>query len=54
MRCERLRIRKRDSKEAYYSIINDLNLTDKEGFKKKLQMNSLGPIPVLLFYLNKN
>ena len=25
-------IRKRDSKGAYYSIINDLRLTDKENF----------------------
>ena len=27
-------IRKRDSKGAYYSIINDLRLTDKEDFRK--------------------
>ena len=26
-------IRKRDSKGAYYSIINDLRLTDKENFR---------------------
>ena len=26
--------RKRDSKGAYYSIINDLRLTDKEDFRK--------------------
>ena len=26
-------IRKRDSKGAYYSIINDLRLTDKEDFR---------------------
>ena len=32
-------IRKRDSKEAYYSIINDLRLTDKENFIKYLRMN---------------
>ena len=27
-------IRKRDSKGAYYSIINDLRLADKEDFRK--------------------
>ena len=27
-------IRKRDNKGAYYSIINDLRLTDKEDFRK--------------------
>ena len=27
-------IRKRDSKEAYYLIKNDLRLTDKEDFRK--------------------
>ena len=27
-------IRKRDSKGAYYSLINDLRLTDKEDFRK--------------------
>ena len=30
----RPRIRKRDRKGAYYSIINDLRLTDKEDFRK--------------------
>ena len=29
-------IRKRDSKRAYFSIINDLRLTDKEDFKKSI------------------
>ena len=32
-------IRKLDSKGAYYSIINDPNLTDKEDFRKYLRMN---------------
>ena len=32
--CVRPWIRKRDSKGAYYSIINDIRLTDKEDFKK--------------------
>ena len=27
-------IRKRDNKRAYYSIINDLRLMDKEDFRK--------------------
>ena len=38
----RLRIRKRDSNGAYYSVINDLSLTDKEDFRKCL-------FPILLF-----
>ena len=33
-------IRKRDSKGAYYLIINDLTLTDKEDFRKYLQINT--------------
>ena len=33
-------IRKRDSKGKYYSIINDLRLTDKEDFRKYPQMNT--------------
>ena len=33
-------IRKRDSKRACYSIINDLKLTDKEDFRKYLRMNT--------------
>ena len=49
-----LRIRKRDSKEAYYSVMNDLSLTDKEDFRKYQRMNTLSAIPILLFYLNKN
>ena len=32
-------IRKRDSKGAYYSIINYLRLADKGGFRKYLRMN---------------
>ena len=50
----RLRIRKRDSKGAYYLVINDLSLTDKEDFRKYLRMNTLAAIPILLFYLKKN
>ena len=49
-----LRIRKRDSKEAYYSVMNDLSLADKEDFRKYQRMNILPAIPILLFYLNKN
>ena len=33
-------IRKRDSKGAYYSIINEPRLTDKEGLRKYLRMNT--------------
>ena len=33
-------IRKSDSKGAYYSIINDLRLTDKEDFRKYLRINT--------------
>ena len=33
-------IRKRDSKGAYYSIINDPRLTDKEDFREYLRMNT--------------
>ena len=50
----RLRIRKRDSKGVYYSIINDLSLTDKEDFRKYLQINTLAATPILLFYSNEN
>ena len=49
-----VRIRKRDSKEAYYSVMNDLSLTDKEDFRKYQGMNTLSAIRILLFYLNKN
>ena len=35
-------IRKRDSKGAYYSVINDLRLTDKENFWKKNQRKTIG------------
>ena len=50
VRCQ---IRKRDSKGAYYSIINGLSLVDK-GFRKYLRMITLAAFPILLFYLNKN
>ena len=33
-------IRKRGSKGAYYLIINDLRLTDKEDFRKKICIGS--------------
>ena len=33
-------IRKTEGKGAYYSIINDLKLTDKEDFRKYLRMNT--------------
>ena len=33
-------IRKRDSNGAYYAIINDLKLTDKEDFTKYLRMKT--------------
>ena len=33
---EHPRIRRRDSKGAYYSIINDVRLTDKEEFRKSI------------------
>ena len=46
--------RKTDSKGAYYSIINDLSLTDKADFRKYLRINTLASIPILLFYLKKN
>ena len=47
-------IRKRDSKEANYRIINDLGLVDKEDSRKYLLMNILAAISILLFYLHKN
>ena len=50
----RLWIRKKASKEAYYSIINDLNLTDKVDFRKYLRINTLTVIPIFLFYLSEN
>ena len=49
----RLRIRKRDSKEPYYSIIHDLSLAVKD-FRKYLRINALAAIPIFLFYSNKN
>ena len=50
----RLRIRKRDSKEPYYSIIHDLSLAVKEDFRKYLRINALAAFPIFLFYSNKN
>ena len=47
----RIRIRKKYGIGAYYSIINDLSLTDKKDFRKYLRMNTLAAIPILLFYL---
>ena len=47
-------ISKRDSKGTYYSIINDLRLTDKEDFRKKICKKTLADILILLFCLNKN
>ena len=47
-------IRKRDSKGPYCSIINDLRLTDKGNFRKKISEKPLAAIPILLFCLNKN
>ena len=44
-----LQVRKRDSKEAYYLIIHDLSLTDKEDFRKYLQINTSAAIRTLLF-----
>ena len=43
--------KERRSKGAYCSIINDLRLTDKENFRKKI---SEKPLAILLFCLNKN
>ena len=40
-------IRKTDSKGAYYSITNDLRLTDKEDFRKKICKKPLAAIPIL-------
>ena len=33
-------IRKRDSKRAYYSIINDVRLMHEEDFREYLRMNT--------------
>ena len=44
----RLRIRKRDSKEPYYSIIYGLSLAVKEDFRKYLRINALAAF--LYFY----
>ena len=45
-KCLRLRIRKRYSKRANYSIINDLSLTCKEDSRKYLRTNTLAAIPM--------
>ena len=45
-------MKKRDSKGAYYSIINCFRLTDKEDFRKKIRKKTLAASPILLF--NKN
>ena len=47
-------IKKTDSKGSCYSIINDLRLTDKEDFRKKICKKPLTAVPILLFCLNKN
>ena len=47
-------IRRRDSKGAYYSIINDLRLTDKENLSKKISAKPLAATPIILFCLNKS
>ena len=47
-------IRKRDSKGPYCSIINDLRLTDKGNFGKKISEKPLTAIAILLFCLNRN
>ena len=47
-------IRKAGSKgAAYYSIINDLRLTDKEDFRKKICKKPLAAVPILWFCLIK-
>ena len=40
-------IKKTDSKGAYYSIINDLRLTDKEDLRKKFCIKPLAAVPIL-------
>ena len=40
-------IRKTDSEGAYYSITNDLRLTDKEDFRKNICKKPLAAIPIL-------
>ena len=47
-------IRKRDSKRAYYSIINRLGLTGKKILGRKHGKKTLATIPIILFCLNKN
>ena len=49
----RLLIRKTDSKGAYYSIVNDLRLMDKEDFRKKICKKPLAAVPILWFCLIK-
>ena len=40
-------IRETDSKGAYYSIMNDLRLTNKESFGKKICKKPLAAVPIL-------
>ena len=46
-------IRKTDIKGAYHSIINDLRLTDKEDFRRKICKKPLAAVPTLILF-NKN
>ena len=41
-------LRKTDSKGAYYSIINDLRLTNNEDFKKKIRKKNIGSLSYTL------
>ena len=56
----RLRIRKRDSNGAYYSVTHDLSLTDKEDFRKYLFLYFYSNVfPIFLYctsrhYLSKS
>ena len=55
----RLRIRKRDSNGAYYSVTHDLSLTNKEDFRKNLFLYFYSVFPIFLYcasrhYLSKS
>ena len=55
----RLRIRKRDSNGAYYSVTHDLSLTNKEDFRKYLFLYFYSVFPIFLYcasrhYLSKS
>ena len=51
----RLRIRKRDSNGAYYSVINDLSLTDKEDFRKYLFLYFCSNVfPIFLYRTSRH